>query len=312
MSAHVRSAVVALYTRLYIRRLTNDAHSEAQHFASAVCRFLYLRSDKRLSAAKTLALAAVSFSLVAAVLWDARVWYGSSECEPPCDAQFNFVMLTWSGERPDIAAMDSLPPEALSINLKSASARPALPLTFLFHWCAEAVAGLLFLRFTRMSQKHFLILAPLGLFAFLVVLAVIPTLASALAISGLALSGVRGSWGLLLATQASLANGPGLAFGSWPDIPTLGRGIASSNARAFSLSILSSLTFATGLIAVLLANAAARSRVVISALELLVRSGLAGSTTLIVLSVSLFGFLADGSASARAISNLLVKLFAGA
>ena len=275
LSPNVRNALGSLYARIYIRRVRGDAQTEARKLATSVCDLLYLAPDGRLSAIKTLALATASFLLVAALLANARVWYGSSVCEPPCTASFQFVMFTWSGEKPDMATMDGLPPEGRTMSLQSAEARSALPLAFAFHWSAEAIAGLLFMRLTRNSKRNFLLAAPLALICFLVALSMAPTLLSAAALYALAHSGVQPSWNLLLATQTALANGPGLAFGSWSDPFTFGHGVAMSNPRAFSLALLSSLTFATGLLAVVLANASARSRLVLAGLELMLRNGAA-------------------------------------
>jgi hypothetical protein len=266
LSSTVRQSLVSLYSRLYLRRLGVNAATEARQLAASMCRYLYLGRSGHLSLAKTFALALASFILVAIPLAKARVWFGSSVCEPPCTAQFNFVMLVWSGDKPDLTGMAHLPLEAHTLELESASAIWALPFTFLFHWLAETVAGLVFLRLTSVPSKHFFLRSSLGMFAFFAALAVLPALLGAVAVNGVQLAGLPLSWNLILSTQASLASGPGLLFGRMFGLPSFGHGMAVGNSLVFSLALLSSLTFATGMLSVLLANAAARSRAVLFAL----------------------------------------------
>lgn len=309
LSVNVRYMVASLYTSLVIRRLRVDTQTEARRLASSICNFLYLNPSGQLSAFKTLALATASFLLIAALLVNARVWYGSSACESPSCSQFNFVMFTWSGEKPDLSKLSGVPVESRSLDLQSADARSALPLTLAFHWLAEVGAGLLLIHFTQRYRQNFLFASSLGMLSFLIALSVAPTLLFILALNVLALSGIQPSWTLILWTAAAFANGPGLAFVSLVDIASFGHVIASNNPRTLPFALLSSITFAAGFLAILLANAATRSHVALRVLDFLMRNGVTRPVALILFSAGLFGGLTDASSSANAIASLLGKLF---
>ena len=129
-----------------------------------MCAYFYLTPKGRVSAIKTMALASISSALVASLLLNAKVWYGSSSCEPPCK-QYNVVVFTWSGTKPDLAKVPELYLYQ-KITLESANARSALPLTFVFNWIAEAVAAMIVVRLVRKSKRTFLLSTSIGVVYF--------------------------------------------------------------------------------------------------------------------------------------------------
>lgn len=308
LSTTVRDAIIGLYAKLVIRRARVDAAAEARSLAAAICGLLYLTPAGRLSACKTLALALASFALVAILIVPARVWYGSSVCHSPCTASLQFMSFTWSGERPNLLKVEDLPIEALSIDLHSAEPSRALPLTLAFHWLAEALAGSLLLRLIKLPSRRFLIAAPFALLVFLAALVATPTLLADAAFWAMSLLHVQPTWDLILGTRATLVNGPSLAFGGFMGLDTMGSGLAKPNPHAFALSLLSSLTFATGLLTVSFANMVARSRAVLWVLDHLTRNGSVRPVAMIALSITSFGFLADGNSSVAAITAVIVKV----
>jgi hypothetical protein len=300
LSGTVREVLASAYTRLYLRRLTLSAESEGRRLALSICRTFYLTRRNEVSALKTFLLASVSFAIVALPLARMRLWYGSAY-DPTYPGTFNFMSVIWDGSRPDVSAMPDIPAIARTMSLESINVAWALPFTLIYHWLWEFAAGYVFVRLALTSGKHYFARVAVGMLAFFGLMALTPLLSQYLVTTLLTMDSYR-SWRGLFAAHAVSATGPGIVLG--PLLASSGVLGGSRPPWLFALALLSSMTFAGGLLSILLAYAATRTRLAVGVMASLARRGRLGAITLVSVSVVAFGLLADFSASAAAIAKL--------